>query len=514
VVLLRDGVAVGSTVAEGGVYTFATVNPVEGANTYTAAVGSAASGLLGAASAPLVLTLDQTAPAPPDAPDLLTTSDTGVSAADNVTGDTTPTFNGPAPDGTTVVLLDGDRAVGAATAAASAFAITSVPLADGPHPMRLTFEDLAGNVSAPGAALPVTIDNTAPRVVAEAFTGRPQARLDFTFDEDVPTIQAGFVSVVDRATGRPVGELALAYRPDTATVTFPIEGRVLPAGDYRATLSTQITDAAGNKPAAEHVFLFTAFSSVAARRTFFNNSALDGNNPAPTAADDAAVAPGKVALLPGVAAGAANVTNFSKGLNGVMVDLLAAPAVTSPSPSDFELAAGDATTFTPLPAATIAAVATRVAGGAATRRVTLALGDGAVKNTWLRVTVRAGAATGLSAPDVFYFANLVGDTGNDRGTPRVDALDLARTRAAVGRTDAASLDRFDFNRDGAINASDVLITRNNQRATLPLFTAPAAASTPRAVALADAPLPTMTSRPATRPPRRGVLDPAQPGLLA
>jgi hypothetical protein len=120
----------------------------------------------------------------------------------------------------------------------------------------------------------------------------------------------------------------------------------------------------------------------------------------------------------------------------------------------------------------------------------------------------------LSAPDVFYFANLVGDTGNDRGTPRVDALDLARTRAAVGRTDAASLDRFDFNRDGAINASDVLITRNNQRATLPLFTAPAAASTPRTVVLADAPLPTMTSRPATRPPRRGVLDPAQPGLLA
>ena len=31
--------------------------------------------------------------------------------------------------------------------------------------------------------------------------------------------------------------------------------------------------------------------------------------------------------------------------------------------------------------------------------------------------------------------------------------DLARTRAAVGRNDATSLGRYDFNRDGVVNAA-------------------------------------------------------------
>ena len=42
--------------------------------------------------------------------------------------------------------------------------------------------------------------------------------------------------------------------------------------------------------------------------------------------------------------------------------------------------------------------------------------DNAIRNTWLRATVPANSRTGLSAPDVFYVANLAGDTGG-RGAP-------------------------------------------------------------------------------------------------
>jgi hypothetical protein len=49
---------------------------------------------------------------------------------------------------------------------------------------------------------------------------------------------------------------------------------------------------------------------------------------------------------------------------------------------------------------------------AGTDRVTLICPDGAVKNTWLQVTVLANQRTGLSTPESFYFGSLVGETGD------------------------------------------------------------------------------------------------------
>jgi hypothetical protein len=58
--------------------------------------------------------------------------------------------------------------------------------------------------------------------------------------------------------------------------------------------------------------------------------------------------------------------------------------------------------------------------------------DGTVRNRWLEVTVNPSARTGLATPDVFYFGNLVGDTGV---TPlRVGRARLCRgARGAQGR---------------------------------------------------------------------------------
>ena len=227
---------------------------------------------------------------------------------------------------------------------------------------------------------------------------------------------------------------------------------------------------AGTDPAREAmVTLWDGRPLVVGRHVFYNNSALDGNDPSAGVADDAALAD-TVALLPGQAATAANVTNHSRGLNGVMVDVAALPA-DEPTAADFlvELSA-DGATWSPGPAPAVSV--RRSVGAYGTDRLTLTLPDGAARNTWVRVTLAAGPRTGLGSPDVFYFGNLVGNAGNDRGNPVVNATDVALVRANLGRTGGATLNRFDFNRDGAINGIDLLLARANQRRMLPLFAAP------------------------------------------
>ena len=192
-----------------------------------------------------------------------------------------------------------------------------------------------------------------------------------------------------------------------------------------------------------------------------------------------------------------------------MIDLLNMPGDRSPRLADVLLAGGDGRgTWAAL--APVGPPATRRgAGTGGSDRVTVILPDGAARNRWLRVTLLPSAYTGLSAPDVFYFGNLSGDTGNDRGAPTVDATDLALTRRAAGRTDAASLDRYDFNRDGLIGGADAFVVRHNLRRNLPLFIAPVAAAQNHG----DLALSAVRIRTA-RPPRRGVLENSVAGLLA
>jgi hypothetical protein len=155
-----------------------------------------------------------------------------------------------------------------------------------------------------------------------------------------------------------------------------------------------------------------------------------------------------------------------------MVDLSTIPAGRTPAADDFELRVGNGSTWTPL-AATPAVAIRRGAGVGATDRVTLTLPDGLVKNTWLRVTVKANADTGLSSPDVFYIGNLIGDAGGSGPSgAAVNRLDLARTRARVGSTSGAARALFDFNRDGVVNTQDYLLVRQNQGRRLNFFTAP------------------------------------------
>ena len=78
----------------------------------------------------------------------------------------------------------------------------------------------------------------------------------------------------------------------------------------------------------------TQMATVVGRHVFYNNSAFD------TANDDAAIATDKTALLPGQTATFVNYTSFSKGINGLIIDIAELPVKTL-APDDFEFAVGN-----------------------------------------------------------------------------------------------------------------------------------------------------------------------------
>ena len=114
---------------------------------------------------PLSVTIDTTAPAAPDTPDLIATSDTGASSTDNATKITTPTLTGTTEANATVTLLEGAAVVGSGKAdTAGLWSVTTSALADGVHAITAQATDVANNVSAASAALSITIDTTPPAI--------------------------------------------------------------------------------------------------------------------------------------------------------------------------------------------------------------------------------------------------------------------------------------------------------------------------------------------------------------
>ncbi|MEA2744341.1 MAG: large repetitive protein, partial [Acetobacteraceae bacterium] len=156
-----------ATADSSGGWTITSVALARGAHTLT--VKQTIAGSVSAASASLVVTIDTAAPGTPSRPDLIAATDNGVSATDNITSITTPTFSGTAEVGSTVTLFDGTTAIGSAVAAAGVWTITTSPLAAGAHGINAKATDLAGNLSGTSSSLAITIQTVAPG--APAFTG-------------------------------------------------------------------------------------------------------------------------------------------------------------------------------------------------------------------------------------------------------------------------------------------------------------------------------------------------------
>ena len=122
------------------------------------------------------------------------------------------------------------------------------------------------------------------------------------------------------------------------------------------------------------------------------------------------------------------------------------------------------------------------AGAGGSDRVTLVWPDRTIRNTWLRVIVKADANTGLARPDVFCFGNLIGETGlgagDDDTVLTVNAVDSTTVRRNLSpRSPAPPTSPYDFNRDGRVNAVDLAAARSGLKKSLPLVL-----TTPLAVA--------------------------------
>jgi len=201
-------------------------------------------------------------------------------------------------------------------------------------------------------------------------------------------------------------------------------------------------------------------STVVGRNIFYNNSSFDGNSTAINAADNNAIATDKTALLPGGTASLVNYTSYSKGINGIMIDV--SGALTVLTAADFTFKTGNSNT--PAVWAALAAPPTIAvkpgAGINGSDRVEITFPDSVIKNTWLQITMLADANTGLSGNAVFYFGNVIGDTGDTSVNAKVTSADVAAIQShLIGSATITSL--YDINRDGKVDAADVTWAQSN-----------------------------------------------------
>lgn len=191
--------------------------------------------------------LDSTPPATPDAPDLDSASDTGASATDDITNDTTPTLTGTTEPGAVVTVYDTDGVTvfGTTTANATtgAYSVTLTTLSQGVHDLTVVATDATSNRSQPSAALRVTIDTTAPDepllTGIDVDDGQPGDRIT---SDNTPTLNGtaeAFATVLILRDGLAVGTVTA-----DADGVWTFTSDTLDRGSY--VFATQATDVAGN----------------------------------------------------------------------------------------------------------------------------------------------------------------------------------------------------------------------------------------------------------------------------
>jgi hypothetical protein len=316
----------------------------------------------------------------------------------------------------------------------------------GTYAVRATITDAGG--------LSVTSDATLNVVATGTFIVVTPTQLAL-----YPGQQQQFSAIAYDQFGNP-----LASQP---AFTWSVSGAgnsttISPSGLLTAGASTgQLTVTATSSAASGSANLTVSAASVVGRWVFYNNSFFDGSDPSANDADDAAIAPDKSALLPGQNATFANITSYTRGLNGIAIDIsgLANPAALSAS--DFTFTAGNTATPQLWPAApSPTAIAVRPGKGVGgSDRIEITWPDGAIANEWLGVTIKATASTGLPAADTFYFGNLPGETGNG-AVPSVTVADVAMAKAQQGQS-ATITSATDFNRSGQITVADVAVAKAN-----------------------------------------------------
>ncbi|XZE35110.1 tandem-95 repeat protein [Pirellulaceae bacterium SH501] len=249
------------------------------------------------------------------------------------------------------------------------------------------------------------------------------------------------------------------------------------------TVNARVIDKDGGISSVR-TFTVNVASVIAGRHLFYNNA----NNGVPflslpntfdsSGAANGAIDSTKAALLPGGGNSSfSNYSNYSRGLNGIIIDL--AGVTGSISASDFVFETWDGFTGSGFAVASVAPTVTVLPGQGVggTTRVKLTFADNAIQNTWLKTTVLANMNTRLSQADTFYFGHVSGDVNLGDvpvgGSPaflagfvRTSAGDtsaiLANQPGNSGAQSVGISNPFDLNKDGRITPVDYSISLGNQ----------------------------------------------------
>jgi len=316
---------------------------------------------------------------------------------------------------------------------------------------------------------PQTVNNWATNIDAGAANESDQS-LQFLVSNDNNSLFSvqPTISPDGTLTYTPADE---AFGTATVTVVLQDDGGTDNGGDD--TADTQIYGITINKTPA----------SIIARHVIYNNSSFDGDDVSANSADDAAIDPTKSALLPGGQASFSNYSSYSKGVNGLMVDVdnLAG----TPTADDFDFKVGNSNDPSSWSSYTgLIDISVRSGDGDnGSDRITLIFPDGTFTKTWLQVTIKATANTGLVTDDVFYFGNAVGETGDNPSNANVNAFDTGGVRDNPRNfLNPASVENvYDVNKDSFVNAFDFGLARDNATGllnSLKLIAVPSALTSP------------------------------------
>jgi hypothetical protein len=164
--------------------------------------------------------------------------------------------------------------------------------------------------------------------------------------------------------------------------------------------------------------------------------------------------------------GLSNLINTSRGINGIVFNVLDLGDADNLSAADFEFQVSPQGAFNAgsnppsgWEAAPAPSAVTVTPG--AIDQVLIQWGNNQIENRWLRVTVLANANTGLAEPAVYYLGHFLGETtGAINGTFSVSFLDITPIRAEVGQTvDATSI--ADIDKNGLVSFQDITAMRGS-----------------------------------------------------
>lgn len=288
-----------------------------------------------------------------------------------------------------------------------------------------------------------TVNNRAPQLASDAASVVGSVLAEMTNSgtwsdvvADTVTLSASIGSVVKNANG----SWSWTYTPTakTASQTVTITGTDEDGGSSTTTFS------------------ITALVTITNQKVFYNASGFESTGGVSGALDT-----GKQLLR---ATGStqtttfANVINYSRGINGMILDVAGLEASTLTA-DDFTFrvspngASGvvDPSVWIAAPNPTVIDV---VATAGQPSRIRLEWADGAITNRWLQVIVKANANTGLVEREVYYVGHALGEV-NGVAPYRLTSADLSGVQGSISTAIVSITDMRDVNKDRRITSADL-----------------------------------------------------------